>query len=520
MKRNSVLCLLSLFIVFVFPQNSFAQNTIDKDSDQQLIKEFSYFISSDNIPINEIISHNNWKDNTTNNEESLITKTGYLHIRFILYNNSSKEDFLLTVSKLEDVVYYDLGNISVKKIGQNTLMSQREVKSGYRNYAKIKIKPNAPDTLYASINMNANSINARTFDFEISNEQKFTKSQTVKLIIQGILIGALLIMCFFNLFVFFIVRDKNHLLYVITVFLVACVWVSGTGEGYLFQYLYPETPSLTKFDVILLPPLYAASLIFFIQSYLKTKLYTPKWHYFLWLILVLGSILLVTRLLVDLPFEMEEFISFTFGLVTMTSIFCISLFNLYKKTPQSKYFLYGNLIFYPLALFYILDVLNIIPSSKFSWYAMEVGNVIEMLFFSLALGHKINTLEQKHVSLTENLKLAETNLKSLEKESESIYFSQSAIQVKFEDIILLESSDHYVLIHVKDRQNPLLERIKMTDLVQKFPSTLFTKVHRSYCVNMNHIASRPSKYLLKMSNGAEVTITKTYVNNLGNKFLK
>ena len=167
----------------------------------------------------------------------------------------------------------------------------------------------------------------------------------------------------------------------------------------------------------------------------------------------------------------------------------------------------------------MLSISGLLPSSIFSWYAMEVGNVIEMMFFSLALGSTINTLSKEQISLTENLKLTEANLTSLKKESASIYLPQSAIQVKFEAIILLESSDHYVLIHIRDRQQPLLERIKMTELVQKFPSTLFVKVHRSYYVNMDHIVSRPSKYLLKMSNDIEITVSRSCVDNLVGKFI-
>ncbi len=517
MKKNSALLLFTLFVFF---GNSFAKNTIGKDSDQQLIKTFSYFRSNNEVSIREIIGHDHWKENTANHEKSLITETGYLHIRFVLHNHSSEEDFLLAVSRLEDVVYHDLNStIKIKQIGQDTPMSQRKVNSGFKNYAKIKLKPHSLDTLYASINMNANSINAQTFDFEISNQQKFTETTTVRLITQAVLIGALLIMCFFNLFIFFVVRDKNHLLYVITTFLIACIWVSSAGEGYFLQYLYPETPTFAKFDNLLLTPLYAIFLILFIQSYLKTKLHTPKWHYFLSVLAFLQLLLTLVRLSFVLPFEIEEFISLAIGMVIFTSIFCVTLFHLYQKIPQSKYFLYGNFIFYPLAMSYMVYSFDAISSSDFAWYAMEVGNVVEMIFFSLALGDTINTLKKDQTLLTENLRLTEINLNALKKESESFYFPQSAIQINFEDIIFLESSDHYVLVHIKERKNPLLERTSMSKLMKAFPETNFVKIHRSFYINIHQIATRPSKYLLTMSNDIEVTISRSYVDNLGNKFL-
>lgn len=127
-------------------------------------------------------------------------------------------------------------------------------------------------------------------------------------------------------------------------------------------------------------------------------------------------------------------------------------------------------------------------------------------------------LRQKQ-NLEMNVDELKKDLEEKEREADSYYFAQSAIQIKFSKIILLEASNNYVLIHVEGRPNPLLERVKLKDLIEQFPTNLFVRIHRSYCVNVNHIISRPSKYVLKMSNEVVLNVSRSYVDELGDLFL-
>lgn len=128
-------------------------------------------------------------------------------------------------------------------------------------------------------------------------------------------------------------------------------------------------------------------------------------------------------------------------------------------------------------------------------------------------------LRQKQ-NLEMNLDELKKDLEEKEREADSYYFAQSAIQIKFSKIIVLESSNNYVLIHVEDRPNPLLERVKMKDLVEHFPSNMFVRIHRSYYINVNQIISRPSKYVVKMSNDMVLNVSRSYVDELGDHFLQ
>lgn len=124
-------------------------------------------------------------------------------------------------------------------------------------------------------------------------------------------------------------------------------------------------------------------------------------------------------------------------------------------------------------------------------------------------------LQQKEL-LVHNVASLKKDLDSFQQDqaNDTFYFSQSAIQLNFSDIIYLESSNNYVLIHVVGRTRPLLERIKMIELVKEFPSSIFIKTHRSYYVNKNHIVARPSKYQFEMSTGISLSASRSCVDNL------
>jgi len=128
-------------------------------------------------------------------------------------------------------------------------------------------------------------------------------------------------------------------------------------------------------------------------------------------------------------------------------------------------------------------------------------------------------IELQKVKLEQDVVTLQKGVKTRKQEADSYYFTQSAINVKFEDIVLLESSGNYVLIHTSNKKTPLLERIKMVKLIPNFPSDIFVQAHRSYYVNLNQIVSRPTKYLIKMSNEIDVNVSRSYVDNLGDKFL-
>lgn len=59
-------------------------------------------------------------------------------------------------------------------------------------------------------------------------------------------------------------------------------------------------------------------------------------------------------------------------------------------------------------------------------------------------------------------------------------------KVRFRDILFLEASGSYCVIHLSAADNIICTRT-LTELVRHFPVASFVRVHRSFVVNMEHV---------------------------------
>ena len=59
-------------------------------------------------------------------------------------------------------------------------------------------------------------------------------------------------------------------------------------------------------------------------------------------------------------------------------------------------------------------------------------------------------------------------------------------KIDFEDILLIEGLDDYIQIHLKD-MTKIVARLSMKNILEKLPTSLFVRVHRSYIIPVKKI---------------------------------
>lgn len=70
----------------------------------------------------------------------------------------------------------------------------------------------------------------------------------------------------------------------------------------------------------------------------------------------------------------------------------------------------------------------------------------------------------------------------------------SLIKVLFNDILMIESLDNYIKIHLQN-EKPLLARITLKNILTLLPDDKFIRIHRSYIVPVKNIKSIRNKTL-------------------------
>lgn len=110
---------------------------------------------------------------------------------------------------------------------------------------------------------------------------------------------------------------------------------------------------------------------------------------------------------------------------------------------------------------------------------------------------------KEYYSIKQNSDVAETDL-----ENEHIFVkaNQKLIKLAYSDIYYVEAFADYVKIFLADKKIVTLQTMK--NMEKKLPSEFFSRVHRSFIVNRNHVESFSTS--LCEVNGIKIPIGKNY----------
>ena len=91
----------------------------------------------------------------------------------------------------------------------------------------------------------------------------------------------------------------------------------------------------------------------------------------------------------------------------------------------------------------------------------------------------------------------------------------SLVKILLTDILYIEGLADYLKIFIKDRKT-VVARMTMNDMAEKLPSKDFIRVHRSFIIPFNQIASVRSNFISLP--GREIPIGKTYIKDFYNRY--
>lgn len=91
-----------------------------------------------------------------------------------------------------------------------------------------------------------------------------------------------------------------------------------------------------------------------------------------------------------------------------------------------------------------------------------------------------------------------------------VYADYNLVKISHADITHVEGLKDYVKLYVANQPKPILSRMTIKALEEQLPSQQFFRVHKSYIVNLEHVASI-RKGRIKVA-GAEVPFSENYKN--------
>jgi len=380
-------------------------------------------------------------------------------LRFSIKNESADSHLLLSLEypslDVCDFYYPVNGSYQVEHYSDNLPFNHRKYK--HQNFLfDINVPQDSMTTYYLKVRSGEQMV----LPLILGTPQKIAEHFLTQQILWGILIGLLLVMIFYNLFVFISTRDRSYLYYVLYTSFIGLTQTSLSG--YTYRYLFYNAPLLYNKGLIVFPGLAGISAVFFITSFLHTRERTPRLHKLFPVIIVLYALAIVLRILGfdHISYRMIDISALCITVITYAVAIPISL----QGYRPAKLFLAGWTIFFAGVILFVLRNLGILPYNDFTNYTMQVGTAFEVTILSLALADRINILKQeKEASQAESLMVA--------KENERIIREQNVIleQKVSERTHELNETNHELnttLEDLKQTQSQLVESEKMASLGQ------------------------------------------------------
>jgi two-component system, sensor histidine kinase LadS len=281
----------------------------------------------------------------------------------------------------------------------------------HRNHLfELVMPPNQPQRIYLRLQSQGSIQVPLTLWAPVA----YLEEQSGHIYVLAIIYGVLLVMLFYNLFIYLSVRDRSYLYYIFYIASFGLYQVSVNGLG--VQYLWPNSPWWANAST---PFLIGAAGLFgcqFARSLLHTREHSPWIDRTLMLLMALGALTMIVSLTSSyaLALRMATFLALWFILI----IFVAGIVAWRRGMRVARYFLIAWSAFLIGGQINTLMVLGYLPHMFITMYAGQIGSALEVALLSLALADRINMMKEERAQVLEetgrkleamNRQLAESN---------------------------------------------------------------------------------------------------------------
>ena len=286
--------------------------------------------------------------------------------------------------------------------------------------------------------------------------EAFAEQDRTDAITSGIFYGVMLVMFLYNLFIFFVVRDRSYLHYIGYVAMFTLFMASLHGDA--FQYIWPYAMAWQETSVTFSVAALGVASILFTNSFLKLRRHWPLAHK------VFSTMLAVSVLLVVLSFVLAYEISIRvnalYGMIIMMSILAISIRMWWSGYRHARYYVMAWLALILGTMALALSKFGLLPWNAATANGAQIGAVMEVVLLSFALGDRINheraerfQAQQKALAAAEEAKAAQ----------EELLEAKEAANQELEERVRERTRELEQALEKLETVNQFLEEVSRTD---------------------------------------------------------
>ncbi len=337
------------------------------------------------------------KEISSNGEFLFAKKDAAVWIRFTIQGKNNKNNHWLLEFldfNIKDIKLYlpdEKGIYTEFQSGYAYPFSTREII--HKNLDFSLTISQQPQVVYARIEPGSSTV----LSAEIKSYEGFIQYSLTEYMLLGLFYGIMLVMIIYNLILYFTVKENYYAYYVFYALCVALASMCHDGIG--FQYVWPTHPNWNKtiqlfahFGLVLWTLLYS-------KWFLNTKNFSPKIDRIIQGMIVL-TIVLLAGILIFKPAQLGYLI--VAATIPFLIVYGVAIKIYRNGFKPARFFLMAFSFFFIGFVIRILTYFGIIDNSIVAVYSYNIGVVLEMILFSVAIGDKIKTIkEEREIALVE-----------------------------------------------------------------------------------------------------------------------
>ena len=271
--------------------------------------------------------------------------------------------------------------------------------------------------------------------------------------------GIIFVMLLYNLFLYFSVGDRNYLWY--AMYIVTVGGAQLVLNGYAGLLNVDEWPWLERRLVHFMGVFSGVATIVFARDFLDLPKRVP------WL----NTVMYVYLGIYGLAFLLALFgwMTWSYNLINFCAlaIFLLipgAIVSMRQGFRPARYFLIAWMFFIVAVLVFVLKDSSVIPFNQWTFFALPVGNAIEVVLLSLALASRINEMKQEATKAKEQqLRLAQQNERMVSNQNRLL---EDRVRERTLELQQANGELENTLSDLKTAQQQLLQQEKLASIGQ------------------------------------------------------
>lgn len=388
-----------------------------------------------------------------------ITKSSYW-LKFDIRNDTKEPGVFLQVAypSLDLLVLYHVKNdslTSVDSTGEWQPIAARKYQ--HQNFIfDLDLPPGQQRTYY----LHVKSTEQILMPISVGSYEATFNEINMRDILSALYVGIILVMILYNLFVYYTVRDKSYLYYVLYILFVGLTQICF--QGFTYRFLWPSSPWLANQSVILFPAITGIAAIEFFKTFLQVKTVSRR---FIWVLNILNAFYVVNCILsISGAHRLSQQLLQPNAMIASLFIVYMAVVMLRKGSRSAGFFLAAWITFLVGIIIFIMKDVGVIPFNNFTNYILHIGSAIEVVVLSFALADKINIFrKEKEESQEQALAALEENARIIREQNVIL---ETKVTERTHELKISNEELNKTLQELKEAEMQLVESEKMASLGQ------------------------------------------------------